>query len=39
MAELGYRPIGSDGAEYGRVIAAEIARWTEVIRAGGIVVE
>lgn len=39
LTELGYRPIGSDGAEYGRLIASEIDRWGAVIRAGNIVVE
>ena len=36
---LGIQPVGNSSAEFARILAADIARWTEVARAGNIKIE
>jgi tripartite-type tricarboxylate transporter receptor subunit TctC len=39
LKQLGIEPIGSSSEEFARVLAADIARWGEVARAGNIRIE
>jgi tripartite-type tricarboxylate transporter receptor subunit TctC len=39
LKPLGIQPIGNTSEEFARIIAADIARWTEVARAGNIKIE
>jgi len=39
LKPLGIQPVGNSSAEFGQVLAADIARWTEVARAGNIKIE
>jgi tripartite-type tricarboxylate transporter receptor subunit TctC len=39
LKQLGIEPIGSSSAEFARVLAADIARWGDVARAGHIKIE
>jgi tripartite-type tricarboxylate transporter receptor subunit TctC len=39
LKPLGIQPIGNSSEEFARIIAADIARWTEVARAGNIKIE
>jgi tripartite-type tricarboxylate transporter receptor subunit TctC len=36
---LGIQPVGNSSAEFARILASDIARWTEVARAGNIKIE
>ena len=36
LRELGYEPVGSTTAEFAAYIKSELAKWTRVIKAGGI---
>ncbi|MCC6531433.1 MAG: tripartite tricarboxylate transporter substrate binding protein [Burkholderiales bacterium] len=36
MSDLGYEPVGSSNAQFAQFIAAELAKWSKVIRAAGI---
>ena len=39
LKPLGIQPVGNSSEEFARIIAADIARWTEVARAGNIKIE
>ena len=39
LKPLGIQPIGNTSEEFARIIASDIARWTEVARAGNIKIE
>jgi tripartite-type tricarboxylate transporter receptor subunit TctC len=39
LRDLGYEPVGSTPAEFGAYIKSELAKWTQVIRKGGIKAE
>ena len=39
LRDLGYEPVGSTPAEFGAYIKSELAKWSEVIRKGGIKAE
>jgi tripartite-type tricarboxylate transporter receptor subunit TctC len=39
LRPLGILPLGNSSAEFARVLSADIARWTEVTRAGHIRIE
>ncbi len=39
LKPLGIQPVGNTSEEFARIIAADIARWTEVARAGNIKIE
>jgi tripartite-type tricarboxylate transporter receptor subunit TctC len=39
LKPLGIQPVGNSSDEFARVLAADIARWTEVARAGNIKIE
>ncbi len=39
MDKIGMQPVGNSAADFGRYIAAEYARWGEVIKAGNIKVD
>jgi len=39
LKPLGIQPVGNSSAEFGQVLASDIARWTEVARAGNIKIE
>jgi len=39
LKPLGIQPVGNSSEEFARVLAADIARWTEVARAGNIKIE
>jgi tripartite-type tricarboxylate transporter receptor subunit TctC len=39
LQPLGIQPIGNSSAEFSQILAADIARWTEVARAGNIKIE
>ena len=39
LRPLGIQPVGNSSAEFGQVLASDIARWTEVARAGHIRIE
>ncbi len=39
LRPLGIQPVGNSSAEFAKVLSADIARWTEVARAGNIRIE
>jgi tripartite-type tricarboxylate transporter receptor subunit TctC len=39
LRDLGYEPVGSTPAEFGAYIKTELAKWTQVIKKGGIKAE
>jgi len=39
LKPLGIQPVGNSSEEFARILAADIARWTEVARAGNIKIE
>ena len=39
LKPLGIQPVGNSSAEFAKVLASDIARWTEVARAGHIRIE
>ena len=39
LKPLGIQPVGNSSAEFAQILAADIARWTEVARAGNIKIE
>jgi tripartite-type tricarboxylate transporter receptor subunit TctC len=39
IAALGFEAVGNEPAEFGRFIAAEAAKWRDVIQTAGIRVE
>jgi tripartite-type tricarboxylate transporter receptor subunit TctC len=39
LRPLGIQPVGNSSAEFAQVLASDIARWTEVARAGNIKIE
>jgi len=39
LRPLGIQPVGNSSAEFAQVLASDIARWTEVARAGNIRIE
>jgi tripartite-type tricarboxylate transporter receptor subunit TctC len=39
LRDLGYEPVGSTPAEFAAYIKSELAKWSEVIRKGGIKAE
>ena len=39
LRDLGYEPVGSTPAEFGAYIKSELAKWSQVIRKGGIKAE
>jgi len=39
LKSLGILPVGNTSAEFAAILAADIARWTDVARAGNIRIE
>jgi tripartite-type tricarboxylate transporter receptor subunit TctC len=39
LRDLGYEPVGSTPPEFGAYIKSELAKWTQVIKKGGIKAE
>jgi len=39
LKQLGIQPVGNSSAEFAKILAADIARWTDVARAGNIRIE
>jgi tripartite-type tricarboxylate transporter receptor subunit TctC len=39
LTKMGFIPVGSTPAEFGRRIQDEVRKWTEVIKRGGVVAQ